>query len=66
MVYKVVDGYDTITNFRMEKGFLIAESLSPEGWTLRNGKQTVCIKPSKALDKVHPRPPRTQFEGSDS
>ena len=66
VVYKVVDGYDTITNFRMEKGFLIAESLSPEGWTLRNGNQTVCIKPSKALEKVHPRPPRTQFEGSDS
>jgi type IV secretory pathway VirB9-like protein len=45
VLYKVVDGYDTVVNFRQEKGFLIAESLSTEGWTLRNGKLYVCVKP---------------------
>lgn len=45
VIYKVVDGYDTVTNFRQEKGFLIAESISAEGWTLKNGKLYVCVKP---------------------
>tara|TARA_R110000868_G_scaffold138329_1_gene352297 strand:- start:20823 stop:21803 length:981 start_codon:yes stop_codon:yes gene_type:complete len=63
VVYKVVDGFDTITNFRMEKGFLIAESLSPEGWTLRNGNKTACIKATLDINKAHPKPPRTQYDG---
>lgn len=47
VIFKVVDGMDKIVNTRMEKGFLIAESISAEGWTLINGKKTVCVKPKK-------------------
>jgi len=47
VIYKVVDGIDTLINTRMEKGFLIAESISKEGWSLRNGGKTVCIRPAK-------------------
>ncbi len=46
VIFKVVDGYDTIVNTRMEKGFLIAESLSKEGWNMKNGEKHTCIKPS--------------------
>lgn len=46
VVFKVVDGYDTIVNTRMEKGFLIAESLSKEGWNMKNGEKHTCIKPN--------------------
>ena len=53
VVYKVVDGFDAIVNTRFKDGYLIAETLSPEGWTLVNGKQTVCVKPSKDLRDVH-------------
>lgn len=53
VAYKVVDGFDSVVNTRMEKGFMIAESLSPEGWTLKNGNKTICIKPTKDLHKIH-------------
>jgi len=49
VIYKVVDGYDSVVNTRMEKGFLIAESLSPEGWTLRNGDKYVCVRSREDL-----------------
>ncbi len=49
VVFKVIDGYDTIVNTRMVKGFLIAESLSKEGWTLKNGKKHTCIKPTASV-----------------
>ena len=63
VIYKVVDKYDTIVNFRMEKGFLIAESLSPEGWTLKNGKKNICVKPTKDIGAIHGRPNRPQMKG---
>jgi len=53
VIYKVIDGYDTIVNTRMENGFLIAESLSMEGWTLRNGKKYVCVKSTVDLQKKY-------------
>jgi ComB9 competence protein len=53
VVYKVVDGFETIVNSRMENGFLIAESLSPEGWSLRNGEMVVCIRSKVDLRKLY-------------
>jgi|DEB0MinimDraft_10_1074344.scaffolds.fasta_scaffold05862_7 type IV secretory pathway VirB9-like protein len=50
-LYKVVDGYDVLVNFRVENGFLIAETLSEEGFTLKNGDDYVCIKPTESLVK---------------
>lgn len=44
VLYKVVDGYDAVINSRMENGFLVAETISEEGWTLRNGDKVVCVK----------------------
>lgn len=43
-IYKVINKHDAIVNTRFKNGFLIAESLSPEGWTLKNGKYSVCVK----------------------
>ena len=48
VIYKVIDGYDSIINTRVENGFLIAESLSKSGWTLKNGEKVVCIRPSRS------------------
>lgn len=42
-IYKVVDGYDTPVNSRVEAGSLIAESIGT-GWTLRNGGAHLCIR----------------------
>jgi len=53
VVYKVVDKYDSVVNTRIESGFLIAESLSVEGWTLKNGSKTLCVKPKKDLRKIY-------------
>lgn len=71
VLYKVVDGYDTVVNFRMERDFLIAESISPEGWTLKNGEKTLCIKPTVDLQKAHtvktaPRPIFKPQDGAHS
>lgn len=43
-VYRVVDGYDTPVNVRVEGGTLIAETLSKGGWTLRSGEAHLCIR----------------------
>jgi len=43
--FKVVDGYDAVVNYRMEEGFLVVETVSKEGWTLRNGDKTICVRP---------------------
>ena len=43
-LYKVIDEYDAVQNYRFKDGFLIAESTSIEGWTLRNGDKVVCIE----------------------
>lgn len=49
VVYKLIDDYDAVVNTRVENGFLIAESLSVDGWTLKNGDKSVCIKPTVDL-----------------
>lgn len=61
VVYKVVDGYDTLVNFNIVKGFIVAESLSPEGWTLRNGEKFACIKPTKPVGVVQRKPLRDEL-----
>ena len=45
-LYKVVDGFDSVINYRMDKGFLVAEALGGEGWTLRSGNKSICIRPT--------------------
>ncbi|MBT4989372.1 MAG: TrbG/VirB9 family P-type conjugative transfer protein [Rickettsiales bacterium] len=55
VIYKVVDGFDVVVNTRIENGFIIAESLSPEGWTLKNGEKIVCVRPKKDLKKLYGR-----------
>jgi type IV secretory pathway VirB9-like protein len=55
VIYKVVDKFDSVVNTRMENGFLIAESLSPDGWTLKNGRKTVCIRPKRSLFQIYSR-----------
>lgn len=52
-IYKVIDKYDSVTNTRIENNLLIAQSLSPEGWSLKNGKKVVCVKPRKNLKEVY-------------
>ncbi|MBU1248615.1 MAG: TrbG/VirB9 family P-type conjugative transfer protein [Proteobacteria bacterium] len=47
VVYKVVDGYDTLVNTRIQKGSVIAESIN-ERWTIRRGDQYLCVKRLKA------------------
>ena len=42
-VYKVVDGYDTPANTRIEKGYLIVESIS-DSWTIRSGTKHTCVR----------------------
>ena len=47
VIYKIVDGFDAVINSRVENGFLIAETVSTEGWTLRNGDKIVCVRHNK-------------------
>lgn len=42
-IYRVVDGYDTPVNVRVEGGTIIAETMS-KGWTLRSGEAHLCIR----------------------
>jgi type IV secretory pathway VirB9-like protein len=42
-IYRVVDGYDTPVNTRVEGGTVIAETLS-KGWTLRRGEAHICVR----------------------
>lgn len=42
-IYRVVDGYDTPVNVRVEGGTIIAETIS-KGWTLRSGEAHLCIR----------------------
>ena len=44
VVLKVIDGYDSPENSRFKDGFLIVESVSLEGWTLKNGDKVVCVE----------------------
>jgi ComB9 competence protein len=44
--FKVVDGYDAVVNYRMEGGFMVVETESLEGWTLRNGEKYICVRKS--------------------
>ncbi len=52
-IYKVIDSYDAVVNTRTEKNLLIAQSLSLEGWSLKNGTKVVCVKPRKNLKEVY-------------
>jgi ComB9 competence protein len=53
VVYRVIDGFDSIVNTRFEGGFIIAESINMK-WTLKNGHKTVCIR-AKSKKKFHKR-----------
>lgn len=64
VIYKVVDGMETIVNFNEKNGFLVAESLSQEGWTLRNGQLVVCVKAEVELGSFHGEPKRPQVENT--
>ncbi len=46
VIYKVVGGYDSPVNSRIERGFIIAESIS-EKWTLRSGEEYLCVRKTK-------------------
>jgi len=46
VLYRVVDGYDSPVNTRIENGMLIAETIS-KGWTLRSGEAHLCVKKAK-------------------
>lgn len=52
-VYKIIDGYDSVINKHMEENVLVVESLSPEGFTLKNGDSYVCITPKTKLSEVY-------------
>jgi type IV secretory pathway VirB9-like protein len=51
--YKIVDKFDVVVNTRVKGNLLIAQSLSVEGWTLKNGDKFVCIRPKKSLYEVY-------------
>ncbi|WQR94426.1 TrbG/VirB9 family P-type conjugative transfer protein [Helicobacter pylori] len=44
--YKVVDGYDNPINSRVVGNYIIAEDVSKK-WTLRSGKEYVCVRRDK-------------------
>ncbi len=52
-IYKVVDQFDSVVNTRIKGNVLIAQSLSPEGWILKNGEKYICVKPKKSLYKIY-------------
>ncbi|MDD2840009.1 MAG: TrbG/VirB9 family P-type conjugative transfer protein [Rickettsiales bacterium] len=52
-VYKIIDGYDSVINKHMVGNVLVVETLSPEGFTLKNGDSHVCIIPKKKLSDVY-------------
>jgi type IV secretion system protein VirB9 len=52
-VYKLVDKYDSVTNVRINGNLVVAQSLSEEGWSLKNGEKVVCIRPKQSLFKVY-------------
>lgn len=51
--YKIVDEFDSVINTRVVGNLLIAQSLSVDGWTLKNGEKYVCIRPKKSLYEVY-------------
>lgn len=46
VLYRVVDGFDTPVNTRIEKGMLVAETISDK-WTLRSGEAHLCVRKNK-------------------
>jgi type IV secretory pathway VirB9-like protein len=46
VLYQVVDGEDVAVNSRFENGILIAETISSEGWSLKNGERSICVRPN--------------------
>lgn len=51
--YKIIDKFDSVVNTRIAGNLLIAQSLSVEGWTLKNGEKYICIRPKKSLYEVY-------------
>ena len=51
--YKVVDQFDSVVNTRAKGNVIIAQSLSPDGWTLKNGDKYVCVRPKTSLFKIY-------------
>lgn len=51
--YKIVDEFDSVVNTRVVGNLLVAQSLSIDGWTLKNGEKFVCIRPKKSLYEVY-------------
>jgi len=43
-LYRLVDGYGTLTNSHYRDGFLVVDGISEEGWMLVDGTKFVCIK----------------------
>ena len=53
VIYKVVDGFDSIVNTRYKDGIMVAESLN-FGWTIKSGNETVCVR-GKSKKKFNKR-----------
>lgn len=52
-VYKIVDEFDVVINTRIEGNLIVAQSLSVDGWNLKNGEKFVCVRPKKSLYDVY-------------
>lgn len=46
VIYQVRDGYDNITNYRIEGGYIVMETVNDK-WTIRRGEQYLCIENRK-------------------
>lgn len=54
-VFQVIGGYDSIVHPRYVNGYLIADTVS-DGWTLRRGEMTVCVRRTKTLQRKRSEP----------
>lgn len=45
-LFRVNDGIDSRNNTDKKDGFLIAQGVSQEGWTLKHGDKIICIRPT--------------------
>lgn len=52
-IYKIVDEQDTVVNNHTEGNLIVAQTLSPKGFVLKNGDKHVCIKPVTKLSEVY-------------
>ena len=52
--YRIINGIDGIANWKLVNGnVMVIEGINNEGWTLKNGKDYVCIRPKKSLTKTY-------------